>query len=106
VLDADQAEADALRAGAGCVRADRNGFGEFQLAEIAAGRRALAREVDDLNGGRRWRPAATVVMRNVDEVGPACAAGQHTIAILRELGYSDDAIDDLLARNIVAAAGR
>lgn len=106
VLDADQAEADALRAGAGCVRADRNGFGEFQLAEIAAGRHALAREVDDLRGGRRWRPAATVVMRGVDEVGPACAAGQHTVAILRELGYSDDAIDDLLARNVVAAAGR
>ena len=105
-LEADRVETDALRTGVGCVRADRLGFGEFQLAEIAAGRHALAREVDDGKGGRRWRPAATVVMRGVDEVGPACAAGEHTVAILRELGYSDDAIDDLIARRIVAAAGR
>jgi crotonobetainyl-CoA:carnitine CoA-transferase CaiB-like acyl-CoA transferase len=104
-LGADQAEANALAAGVGCVRADRNGFGEFQLAEIEAGRLALAREVDDLNGGRRWRPAATVEMRGVDEVGPSCRAGQHTVAILRELGYDDAAIEDLLARRIVAAAG-
>jgi crotonobetainyl-CoA:carnitine CoA-transferase CaiB-like acyl-CoA transferase len=103
-LGADQAEASALAAGVGCVRADRNGFGEFQLAEIDAGRHALAREVDDLKGGRRWRPAATVEMRGVDQVGPACAAGQHTVAILRELGYDDATIDDLLARRIVAGA--
>ena len=102
-LDADRAEADALAAGVGCVRADRAGFGEFQLAEIDAGRYALAREVDDLNGGRRWRPAATIEMHGVDEVGPACRAGQHTVAILTELGYTAEAIDDLLTRKIVAA---
>ncbi|MEO8691863.1 MAG: CoA transferase [Acidimicrobiales bacterium] len=103
-LHADQVEASAMAAGVGCVRADRNGFGEFQLAEINAGRYALAREVDDLNGGRRWRPAATIEMHGVDEVGPACKAGQHTVAILAELGYSPEAIDDLLARRIVAAS--
>ena len=102
-LDADQVEASAMTAGVGCVRADRNGFGEFQLAEIDAGRYALARQVDDLEGGLRWRPAATIDMHGVDEVGPACRAGQHTVAILGELGYSPEAIDDLLARRIVAA---
>jgi crotonobetainyl-CoA:carnitine CoA-transferase CaiB-like acyl-CoA transferase len=100
---ADAVETTALNAGVGCVRADRGGFGEFQLAEIDAGRYALAREVDDLAGGRRWRPAATIEMHGVDEVGPACKAGQHTVAILGELGYSAEAIDDLLARRIVAA---
>jgi crotonobetainyl-CoA:carnitine CoA-transferase CaiB-like acyl-CoA transferase len=103
-LDADQVETSAMAAGVGCVRADRNGFGEFQLAEINAGRYALARQVDDLNGGLRWRPAATIEMHGVDEVGPACKAGQHTVAILAELGYSPEAIDDLLARRIVAAS--
>ena len=102
-LDADQVEASAMAAGVGCVRADRGGFGEFQLGEIEAGRYALARQVDDLNGGLRWRPAATIEMHGVDEVGPACKAGQHTVAILAELGYSPEAIDDLLARHIVAA---
>jgi crotonobetainyl-CoA:carnitine CoA-transferase CaiB-like acyl-CoA transferase len=43
-------------------------------------------------------------MRGVDVVGPACKAGQHTVAILAELGYSPQAIDDLLARRIVSAA--
>ena len=62
-----------------------------------------ARQVDDLAGGLRWRPAATIEMHGVDEVGPACKAGQHTVAILTELGYSPEAIDDLLARRIVAA---
>jgi len=42
-------------------------------------------------------------MHGVDEVGPACRAGQHTVAILGELGYSPEAIADLLARRIVAA---
>jgi crotonobetainyl-CoA:carnitine CoA-transferase CaiB-like acyl-CoA transferase len=102
-LSADDAEATALQARVGCVRADRGGFGEFQMAEITAGRYAMAREVDDLNGGLRWRPAATIDMHGVDEVGPACKAGQHTVAILTELGYSPAAIDDLLARKIVAA---
>lgn len=103
-LAADQVEASAMAARVGCVRADRNGFGEFQLAEINAGRYALARQVDDLNGGLRWRPAATIEMHGVDEVGPACRAGQQTVAILTELGYTPDAIDDLLARHIVAAS--
>jgi len=103
-LSADETEDRALSAGVGCVRADRGGFGEFQMAEIEAGRYAMARQVDDLNGGRRWRPAATIDMRGVDEVGPACRAGQHTVAILTELGYSPAAIDDLLARNIVGAS--
>ena len=102
-LAADDAERKALSASVGCLRADRSGFGEFQLAEIAAGRYAMAREVDDLNGGLRWRPAATIEMRGVDAVGPACKAGQHTVAILAELGYSPQAIDDLLARKIVTA---
>src|SRR5204862_1269838 len=103
LLAADELEANALQSGVGCVRADRGGFGEFQLAEISAGRYALAREVDDLNGGRRWRPAATIEMRGGDEVGPACRAGQHTVAILGGLGYSPEAIADVLARRIVPA---
>ncbi|HEV8297016.1 MAG TPA: CoA transferase [Acidimicrobiales bacterium] len=105
-LAGDALERDAIDAGVACVRADRMGFGDFQRAEIAEGRTALARRAHSSGVGEHWRAAPLVDMRGVDAVGGASLAGEHTVAILEELGYSRAAIDDLLARNIVRAPSR
>jgi crotonobetainyl-CoA:carnitine CoA-transferase CaiB-like acyl-CoA transferase len=48
----------------------------------------------------RHGPAVTF-SRTPATTGPAPLVGQHSRAILTELGYSDAAIDDLRARKIV-----
>ena len=44
-------------------------------------------------------------MRGVDELGGACVAGQHSRAILAELGYTPAQIESLIERGIVGEAG-
>jgi crotonobetainyl-CoA:carnitine CoA-transferase CaiB-like acyl-CoA transferase len=100
---ADELEGKALAVGLGCVRADRAGFAQFQQAEIAAGRTDMARTTQSPGVGPHWRAAPVVDMAGVGTVGGACTAGQHTVAILAELGYDRPSIDDLLARDIVRA---
>jgi crotonobetainyl-CoA:carnitine CoA-transferase CaiB-like acyl-CoA transferase len=100
---ADAWEHVLLSAGVGAARADRGSFASYQQREIAEGRPALARRVTSAGSATdsHWRAAAVVDMRGVDEVGGACQAGQHTRAILTELGYSDEEIASLSARGIV-----
>jgi crotonobetainyl-CoA:carnitine CoA-transferase CaiB-like acyl-CoA transferase len=98
---ADEWERILLAAGVGGVRADRGSFIAFQQAEIAADRHALARRVTSPGRGEHWRASAVVDMRNVDEVGGACLAGQHSRTILAELGYTPAEIDSLFERGIV-----
>jgi crotonobetainyl-CoA:carnitine CoA-transferase CaiB-like acyl-CoA transferase len=56
---------------------------------------------------RRHGPIATL-SETPGRPGPGCLVGQHTRAILAELGYSDDQIADLGDRKIVGwpEAGR
>ncbi len=102
---ADEWERVLLRAGVGAARADRGSFASYQQAEIAADRYALARRVSSPGRGEHWRASAVVDMRGVDELGGACVAGQHTRAILAELGYSSEQIESLIERGIVGEAG-
>jgi crotonobetainyl-CoA:carnitine CoA-transferase CaiB-like acyl-CoA transferase len=102
---ADEWERVLLGARVGAARADRGSFASFQQAEIAGGRHALARRVSSPGRGEHWRASAVVDMRGVDELGGACVAGQHSRAILAELGYSSAQIDSLIERGIVGEAG-
>ncbi|CAB4824313.1 unannotated protein [freshwater metagenome] len=102
---ADEWERLLLGAGVGAARADRGSFASFQQAEIASGRHALARRVSSPGRGEHWRASAVVDMRGVDELGGACVAGQHSRAILAELGYTPAQIESLIERGIVGEAG-
>ena len=101
---ADDWERDLLAVGVGAVRADRGSFVSFQQREIAADRFALARRVATPGRGAHWRASAVVDMRGVDRVGGACLAGQHTRAILAELGYTTNEIDRLVAAGVVGVS--
>ncbi len=101
---ADEWERDLLAVGVGAVRADRGSFVSFQQREMAADRFALARRVASPGRGAHWRASAVVDMRGVDRVGGACLAGQHTRAILSELGYATADIDRLVATGVVGVA--
>jgi crotonobetainyl-CoA:carnitine CoA-transferase CaiB-like acyl-CoA transferase len=100
--DADELEAASVRAGVGCVRADRGGFADWQRGEIEAGRTALAAHVHSTQAGEHWRAAAIVEMEGLANPGGASTAGQQTRAILAELGYSPTEVDDLVERSIVS----
>ncbi|MGV3759057.1 MAG: CoA transferase, partial [Actinomycetota bacterium] len=50
-----------------------------------------------------YRLPPKVTVSGADPVtAPACATGEHTVPLLRELGWSDDAVQALLAAGIVA----
>ena len=102
--DADELERAAVRAGVGCVRADRCGFADWQRAELAAGRTALAAQVHSTQSGEHWRAASIVEMDGIGDLGGASTAGQQTRAILAELGYAATEIDDLVERSIVSSS--
>ena len=49
---------------------------------------------------RRLAPLARLSL-TPGEARPACTLGQHTDAVLRELGYGEQAIEDLAARRVI-----
>jgi crotonobetainyl-CoA:carnitine CoA-transferase CaiB-like acyl-CoA transferase len=54
--------------------------------------------------GTYWRPPAKVGFEAfANRLGPACAAGEHTRAILTELGYDGESIDRLVAAGVTQA---
>ncbi len=51
--------------------------------------------------GSYWRPPAKVGFEGfANRLAPACAAGEHTRAILAELGYDEESIDRLAAAGV------
>jgi crotonobetainyl-CoA:carnitine CoA-transferase CaiB-like acyl-CoA transferase len=89
--------------GVGCVRADTS-TGEFLLDDPHARQAGLAPEVDHERFGRtrRWGPLV-VCNGGPEEWLPGALAGDHTDALLRELGRSDEQIARLRAQRVVAS---
>jgi crotonobetainyl-CoA:carnitine CoA-transferase CaiB-like acyl-CoA transferase len=51
--------------------------------------------------GPFWRaPPKVRFSESVPRIVPPCALGEHTRTVLHELGYADDAVDDLIARGV------
>jgi crotonobetainyl-CoA:carnitine CoA-transferase CaiB-like acyl-CoA transferase len=66
----------------------------------------LIREVDHPTFGRHPRTGPTVrLSRSATRTDAAATVGQHTRAILTELGYTDAQIEDLVARRVVGVPG-
>ncbi len=91
-------------AGLGCVRADGPMPGEFWLDDEHAKLDIL--ELTAPVHHARWgdirrHGALARLHRTPGVLGPACLAGEHTDAILTELGYDADAIARLRAQGVV-----
>jgi len=69
--------------------------------------RGLIEEFDQPTVGRvrQPKPAAIFEVNKAEIGGPAPRVGEHSRAVLRELGYSDSAIDTMIAGKAVRAVG-
>ena len=86
----------------GCVRADEAVEGEFYADHPHARANALSVEVEHPHIGKYLRYGGLVEMSLTPGIyRTSIQVGQHTRPLLRELGYSDQAIEDLGARGIV-----
>jgi crotonobetainyl-CoA:carnitine CoA-transferase CaiB-like acyl-CoA transferase len=102
---ADEWEARLLAAGVGCVRADGRGYIQFSMEESALRETGAVVTVRHPELGSYQRHAPLVSLsRTASSPGAGATLGQHTRAILTELGYDDDTIADLVARNVVRIA--
>lgn len=89
--------------GVGCVRADGS-VGEFLLDDAHARDERLAPQVQHRRFGRthRWGPLV-VCNGGPETLLPGALAGDHTDALLRELGRNDAQIARLRAQQVVAS---
>lgn len=69
--------------------------------------RGLIEEFEQPTVGRvrQPKPAAIFEVNKAAIGGPAPRVGEHSRAVLRELGYADDAIDKMIAGKSVRAVG-
>ena len=89
--------------GIGCVEAGAEDFADFFRGDHALAN-GFAPEVDHAMWGayRRWGPTVTLA-EAPPRFGPGVLAGQHTNALLTELGMDDTAIARLHAEGVVSA---
>ena len=102
--DADEWEERLLSQGVGCVRADRANPGIFWSRDPHVLQNGFAPRCHHARFGeyRRWGPLVTVG-GPMPSYGAGALAGDHTDAILSELGHSAEEIARLRAAGIVAS---
>jgi len=94
-------EHDLLAAGVGCVVVDERPMEECALGELAReGGYLVEAESPIFDRYPRLAPLVQLSRSRTQALG-GCTLGQHTVAVLREIGYDDAAIDDLRHRDIV-----
>jgi crotonobetainyl-CoA:carnitine CoA-transferase CaiB-like acyl-CoA transferase len=88
--------------GIGCVRADGPVPGEFWLDDAHVRENGFVTEVAHARYGKhlRWGPMATL-HGSPAVPGPGALGGDHTSAILREIGYSDTDVARLYSAGVV-----
>ncbi|MCH2172709.1 CoA transferase [Myxococcota bacterium] len=102
--DADEWEQKLLAQGVGCVRADGVSPGSFWALDPHVLDNGFAPLCHHARFGeyRRWGPLVTVGDAK-PSYGPGTLAGQHTDAILAELGLSAERIAELRNQQVVAS---
>lgn len=99
---ADEWEADLAPRGVGCVRADRHTFAEFLDGDPQARDLGLIADVVHPVLGPHWRHGASVELSGTrPALREANVNGQHTRAILAEIGYTEAEVASLKERGIV-----
>jgi crotonobetainyl-CoA:carnitine CoA-transferase CaiB-like acyl-CoA transferase len=100
--NADVWEPKLTRAGAGCVRADGPVAGEFWLPDAHIRENNFVRPMRHLRYGDLHRHAPLLEFSEAEtRSGAAVLAGEHTDALLRELGYAEPVIAALRAEGVV-----
>jgi crotonobetainyl-CoA:carnitine CoA-transferase CaiB-like acyl-CoA transferase len=100
--DATEWEAMLVPAGVACVAAFGASHSEFTCTDPVLRETGLVVEVEHPKFGAILRAAPPVTFSETPgRVAPSCLLGEHTEAILSELGYASDQIDDLVDRRVV-----
>jgi crotonobetainyl-CoA:carnitine CoA-transferase CaiB-like acyl-CoA transferase len=98
---ADDWEQILTAAGVACVRADGDVGAFFEEHPQASANRLFA-EVDSPRFGKYLRHGAIVELCGApSRIGHGAFPGEHTISIMRELGYSEEQIGELRSRGII-----
>ena len=100
---ADAWEREMVAAGVGCVRADTDAnSGSFFLRDEQVKANGLDTIAHHLVMGdyQRWGPVVKFE-KNPGRYGGGMLAGEHTDAILQEIGFNPEQITDLRGRNVV-----
>jgi len=98
---ADALEEDLSECGVACMRADAGPYRTWLFEQDWALEQGVVCDVSDsIDGAYRRYGAAVVNDRPVELMG-ATAAGAETRALLAEIGFGEDEIEDLLAKGVV-----
>ena len=85
-----------------CVRAEDRGMYFFFNEDSHVRENELLTQVEAPRDGKFWRYAPVVDFSETKgKAGPGPLRGQHTRLILKELGYTDEQIEDLKQRKVV-----
>ena len=90
-----------------CARADGPTVAEFAIEEPSNYELGYTVHVEHETYGRYARHGAVVSLDTAPpRIGPACEVGEHSRAILEELGYASEEVDALGAAGVVALPER
>lgn len=95
-------ETDLGAAGVGCVAVAEHAPELTLMGDEAFAAGYSVAATNPIFGEHRRLTPATGFSRSVTKAGGGCLAGDHTDAILREIGYDDERIADLRDRKIVS----
>lgn len=90
--------------GVGCVKVFEGNYGEFTCTDPAIRNAGLVQEVPSARFGTVPAHLGPITFSDMSSrVGPSPDVGQHTDAILAELGYDEDAVRKLKESKVVAS---
>ena len=85
-----------------CVRAEDAGPYQFYSDDPHVRENGFITEVKTVRLGKFWRYSPLLnFSHTTSKVGPGVLKGEHTVAVLKELGYSREQIDDFRERGVV-----
>ena len=100
--DADAWETRLNGDGVACVRADEHWPAQFLLRDPHAQEEELVVTANHSEWGEYQRQGPVVRFERGGRYAGACLAGEHSVTLLEELGYTADAIAGLLEDGVVA----